>query len=125
MIPASEKRAASRISGGQSLTPILPATNAKLQSRQNRPISSGSQVNRLFGAEMAAAGAMDMARSPSALDLGGQVAIWKLNDRLRISGFSNGGRHARPRASEEFCVGGRRRRLHPRRRARPSHAIDG
>ena len=37
-IPASENRAASRISGGQSVTPILPATKAKLQSRQNRPI---------------------------------------------------------------------------------------
>jgi hypothetical protein len=37
-IPTSEKRAVSRISGGQSVTPILPATKAKLQSRQNRPM---------------------------------------------------------------------------------------
>ena len=41
-MPASEKRAASRISGGQSVTPILPATKAKLQSRQNSPIVNGS-----------------------------------------------------------------------------------
>ena len=34
-MPASENRAVSRISGGQSVTPILPATKAKLQSRQN------------------------------------------------------------------------------------------
>ena len=37
-MPASENRAVSRISGGQSVTPILPATKAKLQSRQNRPM---------------------------------------------------------------------------------------
>src|SRR5439155_1418428 len=35
-MPASENRAVSRISGGQSVTPILPATKAKLQSRLNR-----------------------------------------------------------------------------------------
>ena len=35
-MPASENRAVSRISGGQSVTPILPATKAKLQSRQNK-----------------------------------------------------------------------------------------
>src|SRR6516165_2033937 len=45
-MPASENRAASRISGGQSVTPILPATKAKLQSRQNSAIANGRVLNR-------------------------------------------------------------------------------
>ena len=36
--PASENRAVSRISGGQSVTATLPATKAKLHSRQNSAI---------------------------------------------------------------------------------------
>lgn len=60
--PASEKRAASRISGGQSVTPILPATKAKLQSRQNKVISNGSVLKRVRG--IATAGATDMGGSP-------------------------------------------------------------
>src|SRR3981081_1550781 len=48
-LPANEKRAVSRISGGQSVTPILPATKAKLHSRQNRPIYSGSGLKPLRG----------------------------------------------------------------------------
>jgi hypothetical protein len=62
-MPASEKRAASRISGGQSVTPILPATKAKLQSRQNRAIWNGSQLKRDPGTGTASEGAMDMSIS--------------------------------------------------------------
>src|SRR5215469_7765996 len=46
-MPARENRAASRISGGQSVTPILPATKAKLQSRQNTAIANGRLLKRL------------------------------------------------------------------------------
>jgi hypothetical protein len=37
-IPASENRAVSRMSGGQAVTPIFPATKAKLHSTQKMPI---------------------------------------------------------------------------------------
>jgi hypothetical protein len=37
-MPANEKRAVSSISGGQSVTPILPATKAKLHSTQKIPM---------------------------------------------------------------------------------------
>src|SRR5579862_9583092 len=60
--PASENRAASRISGGQSVTPILPATKAKLQSRQNSAIANGRVLKRVAEAEAgpAIAGAADV-----------------------------------------------------------------
>src|SRR3954454_15600063 len=57
-IPASENRAVSRISGGQSVTAILPATKAKLQSRQNSAIASGKGLKRVRGS--ATEGASDM-----------------------------------------------------------------
>src|ERR1700712_1341716 len=57
-IPASENRAVSRINGGQSVTPILPATKAKLQSRQNSAIMSGSGLKPVRGT--AIGGASDM-----------------------------------------------------------------
>src|SRR5215470_11823348 len=82
-MPAARNRAASRISGGQSVTPILPATKAKLQSRQNSVMVSGSVLKRLRGIE--SEGASDMGASPSPTDLGLRVGIWKLNDKLQFS----------------------------------------
>src|SRR4029079_13310200 len=57
-MPASKHRAVSRISGGQSVTPILPATKAKLQSRQNRMIYIGNGLKP--GRGTATEGASDM-----------------------------------------------------------------
>src|SRR5690606_7486302 len=44
MMPATRKRTASRVSGGQSCTAILAAANAELHSRQNTAM--GPQVAR-------------------------------------------------------------------------------
>jgi hypothetical protein len=62
-MPAIENRAASRISGGQSVTAIFPATNAKLHSRQNRPMVSGSGLKPPRGTGID--GADDVGVSPS------------------------------------------------------------
>src|SRR4030081_810789 len=103
-MPASEKRAVSRISGGQSVTPILPATKAKLQSRQNRPIYNGS------GLKAAARGtAMEGASDMEILlchGLGPRLDIWKLNAKLTVSGFINGERHVRSGAFAQLRLGG-------------------
>ena len=63
-MPASENRAVSRISGGQSVTPILPATNAKLQSRQNSAMWSGSGLKLLRGTATDGASDMDVSFAP-------------------------------------------------------------
>ena len=61
----------------------------------------------------------------SAPQIGLPLAIWKLNDKIISSGNMNGDRHARSRPSPQLRLGRRYRRLHPRGRARPSHAVDG
>src|SRR3954467_12772383 len=81
-MPASEKRAVSRIIGGQSVTPILPATKAKLQSRQNSVMYSGSGLKPVRGTGIEGANDMRHLLSPH---LGARLDIWKLNDRLTIS----------------------------------------
>ena len=58
-MPASENRAVSRISGGQSVTPILPATKAKLQSRQNSAMIERQRIETGRG-EPRSTGASDM-----------------------------------------------------------------
>src|SRR5579884_1813437 len=83
--PASEKRAASRISGGQSVTPILPAMKAKLHSRQNSAIANGRLLNRGAAAEAgrliagAAGTGADMGSLLFRLPFRHPLAIWKLN----------------------------------------------
>ena len=63
-MPASENRAVSRISGGQSVTPILPATKAKLQSRQNRAMVSGSALKPPRGTGSDGASDIDVSFAP-------------------------------------------------------------
>src|SRR5437773_2343601 len=83
----SENRAVSRISGGQSVTAILPATKAKLHNRQNKPIYSGSALKPARGTVVE--GARDIGVAPLQSDVGPDLDIWKLNDKLISSGISN------------------------------------
>src|SRR5262249_50407753 len=83
--PARENRAASRMSGGQSVTPIFPAMKAKLQSRQNTAIASGNVLKRAVEAEAvkvipgAAEIGADIGKSPLPPSFRVFLAIWKLN----------------------------------------------
>src|SRR3954462_8507389 len=99
-MPASEKRAASRISGGQSVTPILPATKAKLQSRQHRPLSLGTGLQATRGT--VTGGASDMEGSPGPHRVGPRRDIRKLNDKLVGRGNMNEPPEARSRIAAQL-----------------------